>query len=82
MGTPNSDVERIRKTFHPDDPMRHAILSAMGKAGGAKSGELSKQRADMRALDEALHAEHEAKRLDDARKHEEELMRDLPENDR
>ncbi len=63
MGTPNPEVERVKKSFHPDDPMRHEILSAMGKAGGTKSGELSKRRADMRALDEVLRAEHEAKRL-------------------
>lgn len=75
MGTPNEDVERIRRTFHPDDPQRHAILSAMGRKGAQVSAGIRREKALWREL-------YQARNLADARAHEEDLLRDIPHDDR
>lgn len=51
----NRPLEVLRAIQEGDEQ----ALSAMGKAGGRKSGELSKRRADLRALEEALRQEEQ-----------------------
>lgn len=46
-------------------------LSEMGKVGGKKAGEISKRRADERALQEVVKAEEEEKIIADATAHAE-----------
>ncbi len=50
-------------------------LSAMGKAGGRIAGKLSAQRADLRALAEALQQK-------DAENHQKNMLEGIPEDDR
>lgn len=77
MGKPRPP-EVVRAIIDEDSE----ALKAMGKKGGKISGKLSARRADDRAAAEVFRAEHEARNLADAKKHEEELFNGVPEHDR
>ncbi len=71
--------EKVLKAMEDDDA---SALKAMARAGGRKAGAMSAERADARALTEALKKEAEKSFIDDAGEHERNILENVPLHDR
>lgn len=70
--------EKVLKAMEDDDA---SALKAMAKAGGRKAGAMSAERADARALTEALRKEAENTFILGAKEHEANMLENVPKSD-